>query len=457
MDGHYPYPTEFHAYHGPGPLAIDHDPQLYAHDDANPLSTAMPNPMVAFSYGHDAAGKGPHLPAFNSRYPLPPVAATHQFEYWHPHHAHFDGSVRSDSPRSDSQSSGCLSAYSYDDAVSSTSGFESSPSPPAYHEPIPLAPYELEPQSAVSEAAAPSVLHQGSPMFVVYQHQHPIEYASTSSSISATSPKKERTKSTARTTTTRKQPAQPSNRVQKQRNSKLPKKTPAGPKARSSPETTAKQSTKKSTDRRFECSFSRYGCTSTFPSKNEWKRHVSSQHIQPGFYRCDTGRCSLNNREASNKNSDCPSPSSSSLDNNNHQQSQPALLVNDFNRKDLFIQHQRRMHAPWVTSKSQRSGSKASGVSEEEKMAFEASLEDVYRRCWKQLRRPPTRSRCGFCGQEFHGVNAWKEGMEHVARHFEKGDQGPEEEDVPLREWAAEEGIIRLEKGAWRLTTLCRK
>ncbi|KAL2838952.1 hypothetical protein BJX68DRAFT_202785 [Aspergillus pseudodeflectus] len=442
MDGHYPYPTEFHAYHGPGPLAIEHDPQLYAHDDTNPMSTAMPNPMIAFSCGHGVAGKGPHLPAFSSQYPLPPVA-THQFEYWQPRHAHFDGSVRSDSPRSDSLSSGCMSTYSYDDAVSSTSGFESSPSPPAYQEPMPLALYEREPMGAVSETTPP-MIHQGSHIFVAYHNQNPIEYASTAAS---SSPKKESIKTSRKTTTSARKQSTQSRGVQK-RTTRTPKKTPARSKARAAPDTTTKQSTKKSSERRFVCSFARYGCSSTFPSKNEWKRHVSSQHIQPGFYRCDTGRCSLNNRESTTSS---PSPSLDA----NHQHQQSALLVNDFNRKDLFIQHQRRMHAPWVTAKNQRS--KQSSVTEDEKMAFEASLEEVYKRCWRQLRLPPTQSKCGFCGQEFQGPHAWKERMEHVARHFEKGDAGPEEEDVPLREWAVEQGIIRFEKGTWKLAGLCRK
>ncbi|KAL8902544.1 MAG: hypothetical protein Q9207_004600, partial [Kuettlingeria erythrocarpa] len=43
--------------------------------------------------------------------------------------------------------------------------------------------------------------------------------------------------------------------------------------------------------RPFTCSFRRYGCKSRFGSKNEWKRHVSSQHLCPGIYRCDIGVC----------------------------------------------------------------------------------------------------------------------------------------------------------------------
>ncbi|KAL2794134.1 hypothetical protein BJX66DRAFT_338119 [Aspergillus keveii] len=42
--------------------------------------------------------------------------------------------------------------------------------------------------------------------------------------------------------------------------------------------------------------------------------------------------------------------------------------------------------------------------------------------------------------------------MEHVSRHIEKGDPGPEEEDPFLREWALEQGFVRWVDGAWKLT-----
>ncbi|KAL2808547.1 hypothetical protein BJX63DRAFT_408950 [Aspergillus granulosus] len=439
MNGHCPYPTDFPAYHGPGPLAMEHDPQLYAHDDAGP---AIPSHMVAFPYEHDAAGKESALSAFTPGYPpVPPVT---QLGSWHLHHAPFDGSMRSDSPRSDSQYSESL-AYGYDDAVSPTS-FECSPSPPAYQEGVSLALYDPEPMSAVSETVSP-MLHGSSPIFMAYPNQQPIEYPPAASPTSASTSTKAAPKTSRKTTTTttRRQSTQ-SSRVHEPY-TRAPKKAPTRPKGRTDPGTTPRKSTKKTTGRRFECSFSRYGCTSTFPSKNEWKRHVFSQHIQLGFYRCDTGRCSLNNRNPTG------TPDQSSSLDRPHQQGhgQPTPLVNDFNRKDLFTQHQRRMHAPWVPAKNQRS-SKASTGTEEERIAFDASLEEVYKRCWTQVRHPPMQSRCGFCGQEFQGVNAWKERMEHVARHYEKGDAGSEAEDVPLREWAAEQGIIRLEKGEWKLT-----
>lgn len=192
--------------------------------------------------------------------------------------------------------------------------------------------------------------------------------------------------------------------------------------------------------RDFVCSFSRYGCTSTFASKNEWKRHIASQHVQLGFFRCDVGNCT-GGHKPNNKNS--------SHTRNHHDQ--PVRQTNDFNRKDLFTQHQRRMHAPWVLA------GRPDASTEQERQAFEASLEDVRVRCWHEQRKPPQQSSCGFCGRKFSGPNSWNDRMDHVGRHFEK-DEAPleEAEDIALRDWAISERIIQRDsKGQWVLTALC--
>ncbi|PYH93946.1 C2H2 finger domain protein [Aspergillus ellipticus CBS 707.79] len=190
----------------------------------------------------------------------------------------------------------------------------------------------------------------------------------------------------------------------------------------------------------FICSFSHFGCQSTFVSKNEWKRHVASQHIQPGFFRCDVGRCSLDNlsKDQSLESNNCPAY------NETH-------LVNDFNRKDLFTQHQRRMHAPWVARNRKHP------ETDQERDEFEQSLEAVRNRCWHEQRKPPAQSRCGFCGQHFTGARSWNERMEHVGRHYEKGDTRFEAEDLLLRHWAMEEEIIRKVGTEWKLAALCEK
>ncbi|KAE8167981.1 hypothetical protein BDV40DRAFT_284460 [Aspergillus tamarii] len=192
----------------------------------------------------------------------------------------------------------------------------------------------------------------------------------------------------------------------------------------------SKSKTKKDTRprRTFVCTFSRYGCTSSFASKNEWKRHVTSQHVQLGFYRCDVGQCNVNN-----------------LSN-----ARPMSCTNDFNRKDLFTQHQRRMHAPWA---------KSNEATEEEKQQFDADLEAVRTRCWHEQRRPPLRSACGFCGEEFAGLQSWNQRMEHVGRHYEKGDVAmeSEKEDIALRDWAIQEGILSWGGDRWKLISRRQK
>ncbi|KAE8371039.1 hypothetical protein BDV26DRAFT_276866 [Aspergillus bertholletiae] len=189
--------------------------------------------------------------------------------------------------------------------------------------------------------------------------------------------------------------------------------------------TLSKSKTKKDTrpQRTFVCTFARYGCTSSFASKNEWKRHVTSQHLQLGIYRCDVGQCDVNNP-------------------NN---ARPLSNTNDFNRKDLFTQHQRRMHTPWAKSTP----------TAEEKRRFEADLEAVQIRCWHEQRHAPSRSACGFCGAEFAGYQSWNQRMEHVGRHYEKGDVSldVEKEDIALRDWAIQEGILSWSGGRWRLVS----
>lgn len=193
------------------------------------------------------------------------------------------------------------------------------------------------------------------------------------------------------------------------------------------------------TPRIFTCSFAPYGCESTFTSKNEWKRHVTSKHLLLGFYRCDVGKCNIHTQNTPFKSPKprCTAPVPG----------QP----NDFNRKDLFTQHQRRMHAPWVQARRRKA------PTDNEYAEFESELEGVRKRCWHGLRQPPTRSHCGFCGEDFSGSCSWDARMEHVGRHFEREDPaclGDEVEDLALREWGLREGILTFLDGQVCLASL---
>jgi len=188
------------------------------------------------------------------------------------------------------------------------------------------------------------------------------------------------------------------------------------PRARKSPGSGSKRS--EPAKRKFICSFSHYGCDVALSSKNEWKRHVSIQHLQLGFYRCDVGSCNpdLNPNVPGHKR-----------------------VYNDFNRKDLFTQHHRRMHKPDSGPGSSNSNNP------DEWRAFEDSLEEVRNRCWQEKRKPPQRSTCGFCGRFFEGEGSWNERMEHVGGHFSRDivDSKDEREDEDLTTWAVREGIIK--------------
>ncbi|EPE06644.1 zinc c2h2 finger domain containing protein [Ophiostoma piceae UAMH 11346] len=172
--------------------------------------------------------------------------------------------------------------------------------------------------------------------------------------------------------------------------------------------------------RPFPCAFAFAGCQSTFGSKNEWKRHIASQHLCLQYYRC----------------SDC---------------SQAAMdgKANEFNRKDLFTQHLRRMHAPPSIRKAIQ---KRDGKPETE---WDDYVKEMQKTCCIIRRRPPQHSACPKprCNRTFEGRSAWDEWTEHVGRHMESGDGESLGVDSLLISWAFEEGIIAHdEDGTYRLS-----
>ena len=171
--------------------------------------------------------------------------------------------------------------------------------------------------------------------------------------------------------------------------------------------------------RPFPCAFAFAGCTSTFGSKNEWKRHIASQHLCLTYYRC----------------SSCP-------------QSQVEGKGNEFNRKDLFTQHLRRMHAPFAIKKALNKGD--SKLQTE----WESHVKQMQQDCLVHRRQPPQRSACPKedCANVFEGNGSWDDWTEHVGRHMEKGEAGRLGVDELLARWALDEGIIELRNGEYRLT-----
>lgn len=179
--------------------------------------------------------------------------------------------------------------------------------------------------------------------------------------------------------------------------------------------------------RPFPCPLALYGCGATFTSKNEWKRHVSTQHIKLGFWRCDM--CGYG---------DPANPTH-----------------NDFNRKDLFTQHLRRMHRNDPLTKS----TYINDAGEEE--LTDSALLAHQERCYLVLRANPEHSTCLFtsCDQTFHGEGSWEERMEHVGSHMEKDRKanksvvpcGEWHEDMELRDYLEHEGLIEYDNGNWSI------
>ncbi|KAG7116832.1 hypothetical protein HYQ44_006459 [Verticillium longisporum] len=179
--------------------------------------------------------------------------------------------------------------------------------------------------------------------------------------------------------------------------------------------------------------------------KNEWKRHVVTQHLALSFWHCKQDACES-----------CTNPSSPS------QQGSPATDTPSplprgaiFNRKDLYTQHVRRMHVPPPIAKALRL---RKPTPEWDDRLREMQTEAERRRC-----ELPTHMQCpaSGCDMVFSGANAWDERMEHVAKHLEKASEGREpmlsfggDGDPTLTNWAASPGVGVVRKtdtGEWEL------
>ena len=207
--------------------------------------------------------------------------------------------------------------------------------------------------------------------------------------------------------------------------------------------------------RPFKCTFSLYRCTSTFGSKNEWKRHVMSQHLRLGVWRCDLDGC-VPLGMPSSPASICSPPSSAaewaSPAREGSQEAEDEVEYNEFNRKDLFTQHLKRMHMDEMPAHAQRTSDRA---------AMAVWLRETSKRCFNYVRGPPPRSECGYCAGGasraivFHGPSGWEQRMEHVGKHLEAGRLADSDwvEDVGLRDWLCNEGLLEpCPQGGWQLS-----
>lgn len=221
----------------------------------------------------------------------------------------------------------------------------------------------------------------------------------------------------------------------------------------------------------FICVFHFAGCTSIFPNKNEWKRHVDTQHILSKYWHCQEGECgksSSSSSSSSHKGSSKPAKSRGGEAAGGKiihlpGSGAPGSTSKIFRRKDLFTQHVRRMHAPPGYNKSSSSPSKSSqhhqqqrkgGLSPAAAKAFDQKVAALQAQCERPRCLLPQFMLCPVagCSGKFEGHNAWDLRMEHVAKHLEKAARGEEdpvefggESDTTLLEWASlpEVNVIR--------------
>ncbi|PVH77496.1 hypothetical protein DL98DRAFT_423716 [Cadophora sp. DSE1049] len=199
----------------------------------------------------------------------------------------------------------------------------------------------------------------------------------------------------------------------------------------------------------YVCVFHFAGCTSTFASKNEWKRHVSFQHLNLRTWVCELGSCGGHHSRAGR---DVIGGSSVSG-------TQRILRGSEFNRKDLFTQHLRRMHVP-IYVKRKLAGTDAK---------WEKEIKSLQQSCLRIKRQAPRRLACPSCSTVFEGDGCWDDRMEHVGKHLEgaamkhlEAADGVEDDhrstvidqgnDELLVKWASDEGIIEKKpQGRFRL------
>ncbi|ESZ90572.1 hypothetical protein SBOR_9040 [Sclerotinia borealis F-4128] len=168
--------------------------------------------------------------------------------------------------------------------------------------------------------------------------------------------------------------------------------------------------------RAFICVFDFAGCSSTFASKNEWKRHVSSQHLNLQAWVCTLGACGK--VPLSSHSGSMISKKESAMVKTGMARGE--VKGAEFNRKDLFTQHLRRMHAPFeVKRKGKRN------------LEWEERVRGLQRSCERVRREAPERLGCpvGGCkgkngaGAWFEGRSCWDERMEHLGRHLERAGE----------------------------------
>ncbi|KAL2264851.1 hypothetical protein VTJ83DRAFT_7361 [Remersonia thermophila] len=202
--------------------------------------------------------------------------------------------------------------------------------------------------------------------------------------------------------------------------------------------------------RRFNCVFDFAGCKATFSSKNEWKRHTMTQHLLLHYWVCTEGACASSSQPATTAASNPPCSGAPTPFQN-------APNGSIFNRKDLFTQHLKRMHAPkepkdasWQNADCAGDLDAHSGVS-----PWSARLKRLQEDCKHPRCSLPTYMLCPVrrCATgPFRGPDAWNQRMEHVAKqHMERSEDGRGvvfggDDDPTLVDWASRPDVAIIER-----------
>ncbi|KAI0171600.1 hypothetical protein BJ166DRAFT_226718 [Pestalotiopsis sp. NC0098] len=209
--------------------------------------------------------------------------------------------------------------------------------------------------------------------------------------------------------------------------------------------------------RPFVCVFHFAQCESTFASKNEWKRHVASQHLLLNYWLCQQDGCAKLSNTSGSLTKATGTTRHRSSNNSGSQDTCWSGLPNGaiFNRKDLYTQHLRRMHSPPAVKKQTKAKKPV------------PEWEDRIRSCQTEAHKLrcalPDYMKCPMPGCDFEaaGLTAWDERMEHVAKHLEKAASGHEaqitfggDNDPTLMNWVIRPDVAVVKAdghGRWAL------
>lgn len=189
-------------------------------------------------------------------------------------------------------------------------------------------------------------------------------------------------------------------------------------------ETRLKKHSRKVHELPYFCIFHAEGCHEQFGCKNEWVRHVRVQHIRLETWRCEIDQCGgRGSREDALPRG--------------------AKRNNDYGRKDLFLEHVRRIHKKLYHSCPEG----------EQRKEFLSKLQAKSR---MDLRRPPSDLACPCCPSPFLGnFDAW---LEHAAKGMEdKPELWRNFCERRLQAWMITEELLENKSGKWRLQGACGK